>query len=770
MPLRFQTFGAWGVPDASPLAFDLTGANLWRGVKTSGVRRLGVDTPNDEPAPAILYYSLITATIGRGSYTLSGGAAGNSSLLVAAASPFGGTPGVSFLSGKPATPHRFTLVNTRANDEPVSVHFFVEEATNTPTTGTQTEVKGLVWFVRLGAPDTGGVLLRVKDGAAEVCRLAATWTAAGQDSLHTLYALASPTTAQRDETTALEKVLYSQVDSLDGKDTWRGVPIRLTLIPEPVERVENEIPIRRLHVVTEGTGKKGLQTLEYAPDPNAAPLEDGQAAPLVYGAATEVGASGGEWHLVWSRPNFDVSGTLEWGPFYAGQPIANLGDLQTAVLAAIPKDATGAALGAVAFERYEVDGARFGLRATITSTNQRFTPFVHGISARTEPGARVVDATGPTFDTDDLYTRAGESAPREKNPILEVELAGAESGERTAKATFRDVSGNTLGGLGLDDLIGRVLKLENAGGPMLTDGITLRGSWDDLAHFATETTGGTTLRGGRWLSKNKTRISVEAGDGHTITNETLCDPPPVGDGRTLGAQLRALLRICSFGEWQLAGVNVNLGPILPKGYARDGWASIGDKNASVQAAIDGLMSRFGLGLRLYQDEFGVWQFEARPSTIVAAFRTSRAAGRRCILAPLSFQRDTTEFFNWFRVIGGSDAHPIERTYLDKASLKLAAGNLTHARYLGRLKPFATLRDAGLPTARAVNYALRSLLDLHNIPGRRATLESYFTRRQTDGRLFAPRDRVTVDNILCEVLSWQASEARDRLRLNLREVV
>ena len=108
---------------------------------------------------------------------------------------------------------------------------------------------------------------------------------------------------------------------------------------------------------------------------------------------------------------------------------------------------------------------------------------------------------------------------------------------------------------------------------------------------------------------------------------------------------------------------------------------------------------------------------------------------------------------------------IVRDWVDHASMRtLGGGGVSlQPRYLGREKRFPILRDPGLRTLGDVIYAYRSLADRYGRPGRRATFETYFVRQ------FVPRDRVRCDGVLCEVLRWEASAARDRMQIQVQEV-
>ena len=135
-----------------------------------------------------------------------------------------------------------------------------------------------------------------------------------------------------------------------------------------------------------------------------------------------------------------------------------------------------------------------------------------------------------------------------------------------------------------------------------------------------------------------------------------------------------------------------------------------------------------------------------------------------ILSPLDWQRDHSDYHNAFRVIGGKDGAEIVRDFIDEYSMTLGGGGFAHSRWTGRLKRYPTLRDSGLLTEGAVNYALQSLRFRHGRPGRLAQFVTYL---DTSLRRW---DRITCDGVLAEVVSWRGSIASDTMQLRIREIV
>ena len=621
-----------------------------------------------------------------------------------------------------------------------------------------------MWHLRIGNT-SGGVLFQIRDGNAEIARMSKSWNRGGEDQLRLLWALENPTQGEQEQIESLKKSLYSTFESLSfersvGRDNWIGGEFGITLIPEPRGA---------LHVVLEGADASQIEFPDLLAQDDAAPLWGA-------GASVEVGATGGAWMLQPLMVRFNVA-ELKFGPYKNGYWADSWGDCQFAAMAGAYRDDDGqdgkpSYKSRVEFERVELNEVAFEFRAKFTTTDARYCAWLYGLSARLPNGPR--DSLGAEiyFDSDDLYSPAGGGA-RETDPILDVRLSCDEGGGRSAEITMRDVKGRTSMPANIDALIGRVGGLKIGDDYWMRGAIVSRGRATDMAAFARTTAGGALRRLGVDVTRAESLMSLTMDEGWQLLEEAICEPPPIGDGLYLGGQIKRLLRIPGFSTQEMSGVPDDIGPRLDRARGGDGWANCPDANSSPGSAISGLLDRYGLGLRFYRDENGVWVLERTPTDIKAAFTSSaamndpllkRGGTRHMILSPLDWERDQSNYHNAFRVIGGINPRTgehIQRDYLDKQSISGAqAGN---ARWLGRLKRYQTMRDEGMKSEGAVNYALRSLRWRYGRPGLMAQFETYL--HQTLRYL----DRVTCDGVLCEVVSWQGSTAEDAAQLRVREI-
>ena len=448
------------------------------------------------------------------------------------------------------------------------------------------------------------------------------------------------------------------------------------------------------------------------------------------------------------------SAKLKFGPYKNGYWADAWDTCQFAAMAGAYGNSEDGYKSHVNFERVELNEVAFEFRAGFTTTDDRYCAWLYGLSARLPNGPR--DSLGAEiyFDSDDLYTPAGGGA-RETDPVLDVQLNCDEGGARSATVQMRDVLGRTSSPANIDALIGRVGDLNIGGGSWIKGGIVSRGRASDMAAMAV---GG--QRQGLRVARAESEMSLTFDEGWQLCDEALCEPPPIGDGLYLGEQIRPMLRIPGFSTQEMARVPDDIGPRLDRARGGQSWANVPDANSGVGSAIGGLLDRYGLGLRFYRDENGVWVLEQTPTNVVANFTSSASANdpmlkrggtRSTILSPLDWERDQTNYYNAFKVYGANNLEP--REYIDKQSISGAQAGF--ARWLGRMKRYPTMRDEGLKSDAAVNYCLRSLRYRYGRPGLMAQFVSYLDKR------LRYLDRVTCDGVLCEVVSWSGLDGRGR---------
>ena len=758
---QLQLYGGFGVPSPPAFAFDLLGAAIAKS-QGAGLQRYGRNpgAGNDDRRPLAPTYRRVfnPGWVSKGGVAVLVGGQNATKALLAVTSPFGGAAGLTFTDSRIENPHAFRLPITLGAGESLSFNAFVFPVSKDKDKDSS---NGHVWHVRIGDA-SGGVLFQVRDGNAEVARMSENWTRGGEDQLRLLWALEEPTQGEQEQIESLKKSLYSTFESLSfersvGRDNWIGGEFGITLIPEPRGA---------LHVVLEGADASQIEFADLLAEEEPAPIWGD-------GAQVEVGATGGAWLLQPMMVRFNTA-SLKFGPYKNGYWADSWDNCEYAATAGAYRDDSNgdepSYKSHVNFERVELNEVMFEFRAKFTTTDPRYCAWLYGLNARLPNGPRDSLGADVYFDSDDLYTPAGGGA-RETDPILDVQLSCDEGGGRSAEVKMRDVKGRTSMPANIDALIGRVATLNVGEQSYIKSGIVARGRASDMAGMA-HSTGGGLRRLAIDVTRAESEMALTIDEGRQLLDEALCDPPPIGDGLHLGAQIRRCLRIPGFSTEEMARVPEDLGPILDRARAGEGWANCPDASSSAGNAIDGLLDRYGLGLRFYRDEDGVWVLERVPTDIKTAFTSSHAMNdpnlkrggtRAMILSPLDWERDQANYHNAFRVEGAlrPDGRPIFAEYLDRQSISGAqAGN---ARWLGRLKRYPTLRDSGMKKEGTVNYTLRSLRWRFGRPGLLAQFETYLNTR------LRFLDRVTCDGVLCEVVSWQGSTAEDAMQLRVREI-
>lgn len=758
-PVRLQTFGGWGYPSPAAFAFDLSGAAAWKLARKSGVKRYGraPGSGEDDTRPIAPDFRLdFSLAWNRKSAWQNGGDAKTGKLLRDVAAPFGGAPGVSFTATQKNKPNHFAIAGALGAGEAVAIRALVLEVS-----GEGGETSGHVWHFRIGRAGAGAVF-QIRDGKPEIARLSKGWTRGGENQLRALWALDEPSADDDEEMETLQKQLYSSFETLSlerstGRDKWLGEAFEITLLPDP---------------------RGGLHLILSGGDALMIEPQEGGAAPWGEGAAMEVGGTGGGWVLQTLGVRFKPA-SMKYGPFIV--PGEDTGALELSASAFSQKNGDGENFATVTLTKDEGDafvdwaGNAFtpvSFNAKFSTDDARYGAWLYGLSARLENGPRTgLDEIEAKFDSDDLSTNA--QAARDAKPIREVRLTCDEGGARSATVTMRDMSGAALSSVpnGIDGLNGHVCNLTKSAAPLFTQALIVRARLTNAARMAVAVPSGP-RRMSIDVSKAGTGVELELSDGHQLLRETLCNPPIISDGKTLGAAVRQRLRLAGYSLEEMARVPADFGQTLPKAAAGEDWAMVTDENDDLESSINALLDRFGYKTRFYQDKNGIWVLENRPVNVVAAFTSDsskndpllkRGGTRFLIKNGFDWERDNENFYNIFRVVGGEDGKEITRDYLDEHSMKLGAAGV-HPRWVGRPKRYPTLRDSGLRTPGAVNYALRSLVDRYHEPGRSAQFETYFVRP------FAPRDRVTLDGVLCEVLSWEASIAKDSMQIRVREVL
>ena len=591
--------------------------------------------------------------------------------------------------------------------------------------------KPKIWFVRRGGAGKG-FIFQIRDGKTEAGFLSAAWTLALENSLRALWALESPSDAQKTQIEDLQELIFTDFESLTlergmgrDSDAWYNNPFTLTFIPEEAGRV---------HVILEGADATAVE--------NSTITKTRQPGILWEAGSVVVGSAAGAWTWQVGKVIFNSSGTASYGPYKNGLFVDYLGDLVYAISAT----QTG---GSVTFTQTTYSVVEFGFRATLTSDNGTSTPFVYGLRARLLNGP-LNGSTEPHFDTGDLYVPvSGEGETR--NPTLDIELSLDDKNGRSISVLLRDVSGRlNLGDYSLDNRVATAWVDDIY---FITRGVIVETKRLDMANAKK---GVAPIQQKRKTSK----ISLTIRDATQILEETKCTKAPVGDGLRLSDHIRAVLQLAGFTEGQMAGVPVGFGRRLPAAALGEDWATLSDGQSNCADYIRGLLDYFGAGLYFYQSADGVWTLREQDTTVKAAF--SAAGGRYKALRPLDLISNFSDFYNHFEIIGGVNGELYAEETIWESINDTGPGY--RAYWMGRYKPYETLQNTGLRSIDDLNWAMQSLKWRYAKPGRRAQFETYFHPQ------FLIGDRITIDNRLYEIEGISgASLRRDRMQMLVREV-
>ena len=646
---------------------------------------------------------------------------------------------------------------------------------------------GIEWFIYKKSKDQLGALDRVswdkwffqiRDGRPEFGELSDAWNQTESSELTRLWALASPTVAEQTRTSVLIKKLYVSLESLSfenstGRDVWAESTFKVSFIPEPRGFI---------HIVLEGGG----DAFSY----ECTRITKTRAAGVLWGAsALTVGTTGGAsfWRFV--RPKFAQSGTIEYGPFRGASDAERFKNLTSRISAdtsggtvnfepiaktiTLPGDSTYNGIIIPGPSEIFTDDSIFSFRLTLSGDGTA-TPWVYGASARTPNGA-FVRGEDVTFDTAALYVPAGDGPRETGNPILDVNTVTERNGERHGSIVLRDVNGLTFAGVGgpinpgvfalanrratlnIEGRNATGIAIEN--GPHFTDAILSGVRYTDLKKFAfTPSGGGETRQGAADIAKGETQATVEWCDGHYLLRQMKCEPVLINDLVRLGYAIDAVLK--TSGQTLTAGHN--LGPIVDGPALGEAWVSVTDENANGEDVINGLLDRYGLGLRLFQDRFGAWRIEPISSEILAAFVSTgsvsdpdllRGGSRYILKDPLDVWIDTSDFYNSFKLVWGESGR--EQTIVRRTEESIYQPGFLN--YLGYEKKMDTVYAPDIRTPAAAEYAMRSLQFRYSRFTRFGQASTFYHR------FLAPYQAVTVDALRCEIQDiGGTSTARDEM--------
>ncbi len=729
---RLVTSGGWGQTVPPAFAYDLTKGELYKRAKSEGLVRYGraPSSSDDDTRPLGLSYRIewaITATGTEVSPLV------NSAPLTPLGNPFSSDGDVMGLEQTDSSANN--AVFYRGLDVRRNGAWSLWAYLHTPPKGQV--IKLHQWFC--GSPGAGYVF-QIRAGTAEIAGLSPDYNTGEMQQLRVLWGIKKPTDAEEAQIQTLKSKLFVDFESLSfekstGRGEWVGNEFQISFIPE-ARGV--------LHIVLEGLDATAHEVKSITRTRKAGTINTRSPVTLYSG--------GGAFFFTLGYPRFRAKAKMAFGPFKNGYFAEHLGALATNINASVGAGQT------VTMTKTDVDEVHFDFEVNIVNPDPSTTPWIHAISARLAPGERQAVEDQIVFDTDVPYVPANPAAPRYDGPLI-LDIVPSWDGalnRRTATVTMIDMFG--AASMGKPRPNNRVATLSIGGEAFITDGLITSVRRTDASNLGDDLIPRNILRA-------ESEMVVTLADGWQILNETECEPPPIGDGKTLGAHLREFLALAGFSATQMAGVSAMDGKRIARAAFGEDWAARVESETMCGDAMRALLESYGLGWMFYQDGDGVWHL-TRPSTLTGdGFSSSRTpdvhdeSGRKTILKPIDITYDTSDFFNHFVVTGGERGELVGE-WTDWESIKKPLS----PKFIGRRKA-KRLRNSGLRTQDDVDYALRSLRWRYGRGGRRAEFESFFHRR------FLAGQRVPHDGKLWEIEGLSGgSWAKDQSRFSVFEVL
>lgn len=716
---RLVADGGWGQWRPS-YAYDLFKGNLWKNATSQGLVRYGREpSGDDDTRPLGLAYEVTWS--GR-PWT----AQGDTPALLSTA---GAVKGGTVYSQPDAKPNQAKAYRSSFS-VPKNAGWSIQAFLNEPP---QAQVLELHQW-RLGVAGQG-MLFQIRSGTPEVAFLSDDFNTDDLAALHVLWAIEHPTLSDRDDIDDLVKKIFVDFESLNferstGKSDWYNSLWAVTFIAEDRGN---------LHIILEGADATSKE--------NRAILDTGKAGTLWDNSQIDMFSAGGAFWLREGYPLHVPKGTAEYGPHREGYYFADaLGDATFDLNAHFEEGQTG-----VVFEKFDYENTiDFGIRGTLTSTGRRRTPWVYGASSRLPPGER--DGTNnfedPEFDTDQPYEPV--SGARLEPPVI-IDIEPSWDGglnKSTFKVTVMDPSGLFSSGTPLPTE--SIAWLTVGGESLVTSGIVTNIEQTGMRSLQRDTSN-------VFVSGSESELAITIANGWELLAQYECSPPPIGDNRTVGTHLRAILKTAGFRDWQIAGVSADDGPIIKGAVLGKDFACRCDGQVTCADAIRAVMESFGLFWRFYQDRHGVFQYKRQDTTSQGTFSSSPSGfnamtepGRLRILKPIDLSYDRSNYFNDFVVVGGENGELVRHM---PGSLSILKRRKTK-----------TLTNSALRDESALQYALLSMEWMYGRGGRRAVYDTFFHTR------FDPGHRLMCDGSEWEVEGLSGGNwAKDQARFMVLEV-
>jgi hypothetical protein len=487
----------------------------------------------------------------------------------------------------------------------------------------------------------------------------------------------------------------------------------------------------------------------------------------VWGAsALTLSSNGGGFVWQAGYPWFAASGVLNFTDRLQ-EPLGGLGALSMSVQADTSLSGTNVEINKVNYGE-----TLYEIQVALSTNNYRHTPFLYSAQANLAAGLRTGEMN-EVWDSDD-HKNNGVTIMEEAQLSCEGEMR-----RMRYDVTWLIPNGQALVGITGDQ---RYEGLENRVATYSIDGHTCINGGLITASTQTEMKDATENLVRAYVSKPQTRLMTSISDAWAVFDEDEMTDFPEGDGKRLGFYLRQIIMNAGLTTTDVYNIDPNAGRILPR-------AAFGEK-ACVRPAegitrgdyLRSLVDKWGMGLILYQQpSTGRWALEMPGQSITTNALNSNQPfafhnmanggnspttypGRYCILEPLDFERDFSDFYNMFRVEGNADVlgYKYAAEYIDWASINRGGGPGSKT-FIGRRKKFQTVQDDGLRTVDDVQWVLASLRRRYNMPGRFLPFTTYFHPALYAGAT------ITVSGVWCQLRRLSGSVKDDRSQLVAQEL-
>jgi hypothetical protein len=602
-----------------------------------------------------------------------------------------------------------------------------------------------------------GWQFQIIDGRAYIMKLAPTWSQSAENALVALQAVEEPTTDQLDTINELRASLYAIIESLGiepGGDGWYGTAWTLTFYAEP----------RGAVTVFLGEGAKWQEQTIEVPDI----LKTRKAGTAWGSGPLTLASSAGTWSVQVGYPSHAVRGRILVGEY--NHPATQ--DWQAAAKNIMADTPTGTT-ATIDIEDEPGVGLEDGTEYTnskvyvsLTTSNPRLTPFFYGCDITIDP--EPLGEVGEThLDTGDIEL--------DDNPMMDAQTQFEGDMRRSQFAlSLRDVNGRTQASIlhRNEGLANHYCGLYVDGTVAMAMGVIQKAQISNVAK-SEENVGTAAMRG-------DTHLEVEASDMWFILEETLLgDREIIGDDQYVGAVIRRGLKRAGIPEEHMAGVSATAGVKLDKAAFGEDWAHASADDQSVADYLRGIVEEYGVGWILYQNHLtGIWTYAKRSTSVAqtngvdAAFTSGRAGQssttyphRLRALAPLDLLRDTSDFYNFFPIHGTDkgDGTAIVHHEILWQSFTGPVGNLQSRTYIGRYKPHPKIYKSSIRTQGSAAIVGRSMRLRQGRPPRFQSFQTFYHKG------LYPGDRITVDNIPCDIVTLSGSAKEDRMQVTAREV-